>query len=54
MKKLIPALLAALLTTSCALERLHEENLREEIIQAYDIPVRPGFEGKNPYWNKFA
>lgn len=54
MKKLIPALLAALLTTSCALERLHEEKLREEIIQAYDIPVRPGFEGKNPYWNKFA
>ena len=54
MKKLIPALLAALLTTSCALERLHEEKLREEIIQAYDIPVRPGFEGKNPCWNKFA
>ena len=50
MKRVILAVLTALCCLSCT----RELTLQERILQAYDHPVRPGYEGKNPYWNKFA
>lgn len=52
MKNKVIAILISLLFASCSLNR--NTVLVEEILAAYDIPVRPGYEGRNPYWNKFA
>ena len=49
MKRLIYAIFAAAICLSCA-----QETLQEQILEAYDSPIRPGYEGRNPYWNKFA
>ena len=54
MKKLTLAFIAALLVVSCARDKSYEETLQEQILLSYDTPVRPGYEGRNPYWNKFA
>ena len=54
MKKLTLAFIAALLVVSCARDKSYEETLQEQILVSYDTPVRPGYEGRNPYWNKFA
>ncbi len=31
-----------------------DERLNRQALEEYNIPVRPGYEGKNPYWNEFA
>ena len=54
MKILTLAFIAALLVVSCARDKSYEETLQEQILVSYDTPVRPGYEGRNPYWNKFA
>ena len=30
------------------------ERLNRQALEEYNIPVRPGYEGRNPYWNEFA
>ena len=52
MKRSVIALLISFLSASCSIDK--EAALKEEILASYDIPVRPGYEGRNPYWNKFA
>lgn len=54
MKKLIPAILTVLLFLSCSPQKSYVTILQEKILEAYNIPIRPGYEGRNPYWNKFA
>ncbi len=54
MKKTIIALTALLLCISCEQEANKIEKLNQQAIAEYNIPIRPGYEGKNPYWNKFA
>ena len=54
MKKLIPVILTTLLLLACDQEKSSETRLQEQILKAYDNPIRPGYEGCNPYWNKFA
>ena len=49
MKRIFLSIFTAIICLSCA-----QETLQEQIIEAYNTPVRPGYEGKNPYWNKFA
>ena len=50
MKRILLAVLTAVTCISCS----RELSLQEQILDAYNYPVRPGYEGKNPYWNKFA
>lgn len=52
MRRTIIAILIAFLSASCSMDK--ETELKEEIPAAYDNPIRPGYEGRNPYWNKFA
>ncbi|MBQ1253417.1 MAG: hypothetical protein IIY05_03640 [Alistipes sp.] len=42
-------LLCVACNTESDIERLNSQALEE-----YNIPVRPGYEGRNPYWNEFA
>ena len=52
MRRTIIPILIAFLSISCSMDK--ETELKEEILAAYDNPIRPGYEGRNPYWNKFA
>ena len=54
MKNTIIALAILFLCVSCGLETSKTEKLNEQAIAEYNIPIRPGYEGRNPYWNKFA
>ena len=54
MKKTIIALAALFMCLSCEQGTDKYEKLNEQAIAEYNIPIRPGYEGRNPYWNKFA
>ena len=30
------------------------EKLNQQAIEEYNAPIRPGYEGRNPYWNEFS
>ena len=50
---LIPLILTALYFTGC--KTLTEtEILNAQAAEEYLQPIRPGYEGRNPFWNKFA
>ena len=54
MKKLFPAILFARILCSCTQGESNQIKIQEKILESYNTPIRPGYEGKNPYWNKFA
>ena len=54
MKHTLIALATLFLCISCGQETSSIEKLNEQAIAEYNIPIRPGYEGRNPYWNKFA
>ena len=54
MKKTLIALATLFLCASCGQKINKIEKLNEQAVAEYNIPIRPGYEGKNPYWNKFA
>ena len=54
MKKTLIALAALFMCLSCEQGTDKYEKLNEQAIAEYNIPIRPGYEGRNPYWNKFA
>ena len=54
MKRILtPALLAVMLLAGCQATPEHEV-LNAQAAQEYLQPIRPGYEGRNPFWNKFA
>ena len=54
MKRILtPALLAAMLLAGCQTTPEHEV-LNAQAAQEYLQPIRPGYEGRNPFWNKFS
>ena len=54
MKRLmIAALLSGALFAGC--QAVSEtERLNAQAAEEYLQPIRPGYEGRNPFWNKFA
>lgn len=54
MKKTLTTLAIIFLCISCNQEESKIEKLNKQAIAEYNIPIRPGYEGRNPYWNKFA
>ena len=54
MKNTIITLSIFFLFISCEQEINKIEKLNKQAIAEYNIPIRPGYEGKNPYWNKFS
>lgn len=55
MKRLFIVLsLCVALCSACDSTSHKVEQLNLQAAKEYDIPIRPGYEGKNPYWNKFA
>jgi len=51
--KIFGIALLSLLLFSCQSESL-DERLNRQAREEYNIPVRPGYEGRNPYWNTFS
>lgn len=47
------AALLSLLSVACHREGA-DERLNRQAREEYNIPVRPGYEGRNPYWNAFS
>lgn len=54
MKKALTALAILFLCISCNQKANETEKINKQAIAEYNIPIRPGYEGKNPYWNKFS
>ena len=54
MKQTLTALAILILCISCNQEKSKIEKLNKQAIIEYNTPIRPGYEGRNPYWNKFA
>ena len=54
MKKTLIALAALFMCLSCEQGTDKYEKLNKQAIAEYNIPIRPGYEGRNPYWNKFS
>ena len=50
---LTPALLAVMLFSGCQ-QISEQEAINAQAAQEYLQPIRPGYEGRNPFWNKFA
>ena len=50
---LTPAILAVVLLAGCQ-QSSEQEVLNAQAAQEYLQPIRPGYEGRNPFWNKFA
>ena len=53
-KHIIVAIIICLCILSCDKKTNRIEKLNEQAIAEYNIPIRPGYENRNPYWNKFA
>lgn len=53
MKRMLTATLSALLFVSCQTITEHDR-LNAQAAVEYLQPIRPGYEGRNPFWNKFA
>lgn len=54
MKKLFPAILLTMFLCSCNQDEACQNRIQAKILEVYNTPIRPGYEGRNPYWNKFA
>ena len=54
MKKLFPAILLTIFLCSCNQDEACQNRIQAKILEVYNTPIRPGYEGRNPYWNKFA
>ena len=54
MKKSLLAATMLILCIACGEKVSTTEKLNTQAISEYNIPIRPGYEGKNPYWNKFS
>ncbi|MBR5151199.1 MAG: hypothetical protein IKW61_07840, partial [Bacteroidaceae bacterium] len=54
MKNIILAVAALLAIVSCKQPTDKITELNEKAKAEYNIPIRPGYEGKNPYWNRFS
>ena len=54
MKKTLIALVALFICLSCEQGTDKYKKLNTQAIAEYNIPIRPGYEGRNPYWNKFS
>ncbi len=54
-KLCLAAVLPTLLLTACdSMQKDDYEALNRQAEKEYLEPLRPGYEGRNPYWNKFA
>ena len=53
MRYLYLFMVLALCSISCSSQDGIEQ-LNRRAIEEYDTPVRPGYQGRNPYWNEFA
>lgn len=54
MKNIILTIAALLAIASCQQPADKSAALNEQARSEYNIPIRPGYEGKNPYWNRFS
>ncbi len=56
MKNIYVVLAAGLLMMACTEVQngLNYSELNEQALHEYEVPVRPGYEGENPFWNGFA
>lgn len=54
MRKILLAATMLILCVACQEKVSETEKLNSQAIAEYNIPIRPGYEGKNPYWNKFS
>ena len=54
MKKAFVIIAALALCISCKQQMSKTDELNNRAQAEYNNPVRPGYEGKNPYWNKFS
>lgn len=59
MKKLLPILAIGTILCSCCNSNSSKGNtdftrINEQAAVEYLQPIRPGYEGRNPFWNKFA
>ena len=61
MKPIVATLLSICALVSCAqtqpqsqVPELDYKQLNAQALNEYDQPVRPGYEGKNPYWNGYS
>jgi maltose/maltodextrin transport system substrate-binding protein len=57
MKRILPLLvlvLAASLPAAAGAPSLRHGRLNARAVKEYNIPVRPGYEGRNPFWNGFS
>lgn len=54
MKALLYLMVMLFACISCEQATSNVDDLNSQAIAEYNIPVRPGYEGRNPYWNKFA
>ena len=53
MKRFSLALLLVLLV-ACNNTEIDYEKLNAQAAEEYNTAIRPGYEGRNPYWNEFA
>lgn len=53
-KTLTTVLLASALFAGCQTDIPEHEVLNAQAAEEYLQPIRPGYEGRNPFWNKFA
>lgn len=54
MNKFISVLLLLVLLVACNNTEIDYEMLNAQAAEEYNTPIRPGYEGRNPYWNEFA
>ena len=55
MKRLFLAIsLCMVVCSACDSSSRKIERLNRQALKEYNTPIRPGYEGRNPYWNKFA
>ena len=54
MRKILLAALAAIVLFSCGRNEAQVEKLNRQAESEYLVPVRPGYEGRNPFWNAYS
>lgn len=56
MKKILPAVALFFTISICqaAVPALRYRKLNRQAAKEYLVPIRPGYEGRNPFWNGFA
>lgn len=51
---LLTATLLGIAVFCCAEKRLNYKKLNKQAEKEYLVPIRPGYEGRNPFWNEYA